>query len=173
MMNYSNKIIMVPGCLFCPRFQADYSEKNMEWIIKLREYISKCEVSIIQMPCPEASFPQFDKGLRRKPHGLKYYSELLGFQEHCKALAIEMVQLICNLQKSGCDVTTIIGVEHSPTCAVNYIYTHQGMIHSKGIFFKEIDKLLEQKDMDISYIGVNRQHYQKSLREIDNLLHTQ
>ena len=170
MMNYNNKIIMVPGCLFCPRFQADYSEKNMQWIINLREYICTCELGIIQMPCPEVSFPQYNKGLSRKPHGLKYYSELSGFQEHCKSLATEVTHLIHDLQENGCKVVAIIGVEHSPTCAVNYVYTHQGMIHCKGIFFTEIDKLLEQKKMDITYIGVNRQHYQKSILEIDKLL---
>lgn len=173
MMNYSNRIIIVPGCLLCPRFQADYSEKNMRWSIELREYISKCKIGIIQMPCPEASFPQFDKGLSRKPNGLKYYTELLGFQEHCKTLAIEVVQLVCDLQRNKCNVITIVGIEHSPTCAVNYIYTHQGMLHCKGIFFNEIDKLLKQKSIDIPYIGVNRRFYQKSLREIDNLLHKQ
>lgn len=173
MMSCNNKIIMVPGCMLCPRFQADCSEKNLEWAVKWREYISNCEAGVIQMPCPEASFPQFNKGLGRKPHGLKYYSELLGFLEHCKKLATEIVQLICDLQKNGCDIIAIVGVEHSPTCAVNYIYTHQGMIHCQGIFFKEIDNLLRQRGVDVTYIGINRRHYKKSLSEIDKILYKQ
>ena len=143
----------------------------MQWAITFREYLSLCEANIIQMPCPESSFPSYDKGMNRATHGIKYYKELIGFREHCKALAEDIVQLINGMWKIGYNNITIIGVEHSPTCAVNYIYTHQGVIHSKGIFFQEIGALLEQKQITVSYIGINRRYYKKAVHELDELLH--
>lgn len=171
MMNcYNKNILFVPGCLLCPLYQADASEKNLSWARGLREMLALQEINLIQLPCPEASFGGYDAGLKRKPRGLKYYSELPGFQEHCSDLAGRVVKQICELRLGGKRVIAIVGIEHSPTCAVNYIYTNKGTIRHKGIFFQEIDMLLLRAGVEVPFVGINRRFYRKSTAELAKLI---
>ena len=68
------------------------------------------------------------------------------------------------------NIIAIIGVEHSPSCAINYMYSHHGMIKRSGLFMQSIQKYLTEYNISIPFIGVNRKYPQKSLAEFKNLI---
>ena len=170
-MSYMNKIVIfTPGCLLCPIYQAEATDKNFEWANAIRLLLFEKNANIIQMPCPEVSFNRYSKGLKRKPHGLKYYAELESFEKYCEILAQKVVQQIIEIQSAGYDIRVIIGIEHSPTCAVSYIYTNKGTIHCKGIFYQKISDLLMQKQIHLTFLGINRRFFQKSVKRLKEIL---
>lgn len=130
------KVVFVPGCLFAPELQACKKEKNWDWAYLWMEFLCKSGCNIIQMPCPESSFECSLCGLGRKPHGVGFYEKLPGFCEHCVVLSEKVVWEILEFKKNGYDILAILGIEHSPTCAANYMYTHQGMVKRSGIFME-------------------------------------
>ena len=65
-------------------------------------------------------------------------------------------------------VIAILGIEQSPSCCVNYIYTNQGMQKRKGIFIQKLyDKI---KSYHIPIIGINRKYIKKSLEELKEIV---
>lgn len=167
-MSWCHKIVIfVPGCLLCPSLQADNGKKNRDWPEAFRTLWAKYPVNLVQMPCPEATFPEHLAGLRRMPHGIQYYKNLDGFQAHCVRLAQRMVDQILAFQQAGYEVSAVVGVEHSPTCAINYIYTHQGTMRSAGLYLNSLMNALATTSIDISYIGVNRNFPGKAVRALE------
>ena len=73
--------------------------------------------------------------------------------------------MIC---KSNYNVIAILGIEQSPSCCVNYIYTNHGMEKRKGLF---MDKLYNKiKDLEIPIIGINRKYINKSMKELEKII---
>ena len=123
------------------------------------------DVNIIQMPCAESSF----SGLIRNPQGLSKYNTD-EFNKCCNTLAENMVNQIIDIIKSGYEVVAIIGIEHSPTCCINYIYTNKGMEKRKGLFIEKVYNKLTENNINIPMIGINRKYIRKSCEELNKLL---
>lgn len=174
LMNLNHKnIIFVPGCLLCPSYQANFNEKNQCWNQEILAFLYTNQIELVQMPCPESSFDNKDCGIARKPHGLQFYETLPGFNEHCLSLCTNVVAEIYNFGMHGYRILAIIGIEHSPTCSVSYMYTHLGTIHRSGIFIGNIMDALDNANINVPFIGINRRFPQKAIAKIDELLKDQ
>lgn len=170
MMNSSpNKIIFVPSCLLCTLLMAKKPAHNAMWSHEIVSFLNDRNYSIIQMPCPEASFPNYLSGLSRQPHGIKYYEDLPGFKNHCIELGKQVVAQIDAFHDSGYLVTAILGIEHSPTCAASYMYTHQGTQKRQGVFIKYIADSIKERPYEIPIIGINRQNPKKVIKALLDL----
>jgi predicted secreted protein len=169
--NRSRKFIFVPFCLICQAFQARGIVKY-EWkasINPIIEELIKNDVNIIQMPCPESQFGGYEGGLRREPHGASFYSSK-EFSEVCEKCAEEVLDKIRGILKNGYEILGIVGIEMSPSCAVNYQYSNKGMIKKSGFFIEKIKEKLKNEKIEIKFVGVNRKSIQRSLEEIKKLV---
>lgn len=167
---YHKVVVFVSGCLLCPSLQAGDREKNRIWPEAFRTVWEKYPVDLMQMPCPEATFPSGLGGLGRTPHGIHYYEELEGFRAHCVRLAVETVKQFMSFRQAGYEVAAIVGIEHSPTCAVNYMYTHQGTIRRAGLYVDILMHMLSAEGIGTTYIGVNRRFPRKAVSELEHAI---
>lgn len=170
MSSTNNRIVFVPGCLLCPSFQAVKSDDNLAWSKKIVPFFLENGIEIIAMPCPEVTFKGYHEGVSRLPHGIDYYEKKEGFAEHCERLGMFVLNQIDELSQAGYDIVAIVGIEHSPTCAVNYMYTHHGTLKRRGIFLSAIDKALVRLHLEIPIMGINRRFPNKFIRELSLLL---
>ena len=169
-MNWCHKVVVfVPGCLLCPALQAGSSEKNSSWPEAFRTVWEKYPVGLMQMPCPEATFPDGLNGLGRLPHGIQYYEMLEGFRTHCTRLAQQTADHILSFQRTGYTVA-VAGIEHSPTCAVSYMYTRQGTVRRAGLFLDRLMNTLAATSTDVSYIGINRSFPRKAVKALEDAI---
>lgn len=164
--NRSKKFVFLPFCILAQAYQAQGIVKY-DWkgtikpIVKL---LIDNDINIIQMPCSESTF---NNNLVRNPMGISKY-DTDDFNKHCDSLAHEVASQIETIIKSGYEVIAVLGIEQSPSCCVNYIYTNNGTENRKGLFMEKLyDKI---KDYNIPIIGVNRKYINKSLKELENLL---
>ena len=164
-LNYS-PIVFVSGCLLCPSLQAGWSEKKSEWAFSFQKILNDEQYQLIQMPCPESTFKNSKCGLNRKPHGIKFYEELPGFKEHCQLIACSVARQIVEFKRNGYVTVAVIGVEHSPTCAVNYMYTHCGMVKRTGIYIGNLQVELEKLCEKINFVGINRCYPNRAIKLI-------
>lgn len=166
MSNRSKKFVFIPFCLIAQAYQAQGIVKY-EWKASIKPIIQLLidnDINIIQMPCAETSFK---KSLIRKPKGIYKY-DTKEFNKHCEILAEEVSKQVHMVYQNGYEIIAIIGIEQSPSCCVNYIYTNHGMEKRKGLF---MEKLYEKiKDLEIPIIGVNRRYINKSLNELKKLI---
>ncbi len=164
--NRSKYFVFVPFCLLSQAYQAQGLVKY-EWISSIKPFVQLLldnNINIIQMPCAESSF---NNNLIRKPMGLSKYNNK-EFNDHCEKLATQVADEIKNILSSNYKVIAILGIEQSPSCCVNYIYTNHGNENRKGLF---IEKLYEKtKHYNIPIIGINRKYINKSLNQLKNII---
>ena len=103
------------------------------------------DINIIQMPCAEA---EFGNQLVREPKGIGKYNTK-EFNEHCENIALKVEKQIRQILSSNYEIIAILGIEQSPSCCVNYIYTNHGMEKRKGLF---MEKLYEKIKSENSFI---------------------
>lgn len=166
MSNRSKKYIFVPFCLMAQGYQAQGIVKY-EWKSSIKpfmEILLDNDINIIQMPCTEASF---NNSLVREPKGLsKYNTE--EFNKHCEIKANEVINEIKEIINAGYEVIGILGIEQSPSCCVNYIYTNKGNEKRKGLFIEKVYEGI--KEYNIPIIGINRKYIKKSLTELERII---
>lgn len=169
MDNRSNKFIFVPFCLMAQAYQAQGIVKY-EWKASIKPFMQLLidnDINIIQMPCAESSF---ENSLIREPKGIYKY-DTLEFTNHCEALATQVGEQIKQLIENNYQVIAILGIEQSPSCCVNYIYTNKGMEKRMGLFMQRLYEKV--RDYSIPIIGINRKHIHKSLHELQKLLESE
>lgn len=168
MDNRSKKFIFIPFCLMAQAYQAQGIVKY-EWKSSIRPFMDLIldhDINIIQMPCAET---EFKNSLLREPKGITTYNTK-AFNEHCKILANKVTKQIKDLIESNYEIVAILGIEQSPSCCVNYIYTNKGMEKRMGLFMQELYK--NTKELNIPIIGINRKYINKSLTELEKLLNS-
>ena len=128
------------------------------------ELLINNNINIIQMPCAESSF---NDNLIRNPAGLSKYNNN-EFNNHCEILAENTAKQIKNVINSGYKIIAILGIEQSPSCCVNYIYTNHGNEKRKGLFIDKLAKKVQKYNIPI--IGINRKYINKSLSQLNELI---
>lgn len=166
MPNRSKKYVFVPFCLLAQGYQAKgivkYEHKAS--IKPILNFLIESDINIIQMPCAEA---EDGKRLLRDPQGISKYDTKM-FNDYCEALANKVAGEIDNIIKSGYEVVAILGIEQSPSCCVNYIYTNKGMVNRKGLFMQKLYGKIEK--YNIPFVGINRKYVNKSLQELKKIV---
>lgn len=165
--------MFVPGCLLCPELQAGVSEKRFLWPSVFNEILNSEKVTVMQMPCPEGTFLNIETGIGRKPHGITFYEDLDGFRLYCKKLGKETAEQFLSLHQEGKRNIVVLGVEHSPTCAVSYMYTNHGTLKRPGLYMEQVMKAAELNNATVSYIGINRRFPQKAVQKLKYILSLQ
>ena len=166
MANRSKRFIFIPFCLMAQAYQAQGIVKY-EWrssIKPIMQLLIDNDINIVQMPCTEATFKN---SLVREPKGLSKYNTD-EFNEHCQKKADKVINDIKSIINSGYEVIGILGIEQSPSCCVNYIYTNKGNEKRKGIFVEKIYQGI--KEYNIPIIGINRKYVKKSLVELEKII---
>lgn len=166
MANRSKKFIFVPFCLMAQAYQATGIVKY-EWKSTIKPIVQLLidnNINIIQMPCSEATF---NNSLIREPKGLSKY-DTEAFNKHCQQQAASVIAEIKKITNAGYEVIAIMGIEHSPSCCVNYIYTNKGNEKRQGLFIGKIYEGI--KDYNIPIIGINRKYIKKSLMELEKII---
>lgn len=166
MDNRSKRFVFIPFCLTAQAYQAQGIVKY-EWKSSIRPFMDLIldhDINIIQMPCAET---EFKNSLIREPKGITKYNTK-EFNEHCKILANKVTKQIKDLIESNYEIVAILGIEQSPSCCVNYIYTNKGMEKRMGLFMQELYE--NTKELNIPIIGINRKYINKSLTELEKLL---
>lgn len=161
--------ILVSPCILSPGLQAERKPGD-HWGYQFVELLIQHEIDIFPLPCPESSFGGYLNGLQREKHGINYYMSLEGYEKHCRQLAEQSADYIADCVAGGYRFICILGVEHSPTCAVNYMYSCQGMLKRAGVFFDILQMELKQRDLEIPQIGINRLYTHKGYISLEQMI---
>ena len=165
MDNRSKYFVFVPFCLLAQSYQA-LGIVRYEWKSSIKPFVElliKNDINIIQIPCIESTY----LGLNREPMGLSKYNTV-EFNQHCDKLSNQIAEEIENLSNNNYKVLAILGIEQSPSCCVNYIYTNKGMEKRSGLFMEKLQ--VKIKDKNIPFIGINRKYINKSLKELEKII---
>jgi len=150
---------------------------NRGLIIQILDLLSRLEIGVIQLPCPEFTFC----GNPRPPRTRDEYADLPGFQQHCARLADEVSGYLKNLVEKARNppirVLAIVGVERSPTCGVKCTPIGRGAnrryVEKRGIFIELLIKNLRKRGLEIPIVGVDLDKPEEFAEIIDRLISRQ
>mgnify|MGYP000100090430 CR=1 FL=1 len=165
-MKRSKNVLFIPFCLLAQGLRAEGVVKRYPAIITpILDLLEEYQVNVIQMPCPEIRY----LGIKRMPMSKEKLDDV-SYRELCKKQANEVVLQIMELIENGYRVLGILGVEYSPTCAVNYLFERRRLIKEPGIYIEELKRELENRGLSIPIIGVNIRGIKKTLNELRKIL---
>jgi predicted secreted protein len=138
-MERSRKIVLVAHCLLNvnSRVQGIARYPSIHPLI--------CELAeegfgVIQLPCPEIAY----EGLDRDPQDIEYY-DTPEYRDQCRTAALKVSQEVAEYISNDYEVTAVIGVEESPSCAVR----------DPGIFMQELLIVLDHHGIPFTSIDKN------------------
>lgn len=170
--NRSTQFVLVPFCVLSQAFHAKGLVKY-EWggaIQPIIQTLMNFNVNIIQMPCMETLFLGGTKGgLNREPKGMKHY-DTSEFRNACREKATGVVEQIEGILLNGYKVAAILGMEYSPSCAVKVQYPPRKGQTNRGIYMQELTGLLDNKELDIPVLGINRRGIGPTIKRLENIL---
>jgi predicted secreted protein len=169
--NRSADFVFVPFCALAQAFHAQGLVKY-EWGGNLRpllQLLLHYDVNIIQMPCLETLFHGYADGLRRAPAGRKYY-DTPEFHALCTKKAEEVMSQILALRQNGYRVAAILGLEHSPSCAVDLQWPPRKGETRNGFFIQALRALLKKEGLNVPIIGINRRGMQRTIERVEEIL---
>ena len=163
---WKSAVVLIAPCILDAQFQAGRSDFSSHWGTPFVKLLKDHSVEVLCLPCTETGFC----GAPRKKHGVDYYQALNGYLEYCEKQAGNMQQRLLSLSESGKNIIACLGVEHSPSCAVSYMYTHRGTVKRAGIFFEYLFTRIDETGIKIEWIGINRRYPQKAYNHLRKLL---
>ncbi len=136
------RIILLSHCLFNQEVRAKGFERDEKLVKRIFEIISKANLPVFQMPCPEFTF----LGEREK---MTYdeYEKLSKFREHCKELAED----VSNFIKKWNGEPIIVGIAGSPSCSLSRVKVGNEKKKGTGIFMQELKRRIKGKYIEIDY----------------------
>lgn len=159
-------IVLVAPCILNASLQVGVSDNENHWGIIFVQTLKKEQIEIFPLPCTESEYC----GLLRKKHGIDFYQSLEGDCDYCRMLAQktadEVYDIICN----GYELLACLGVEHSPSCAVSYLYSQHGTLKRQGIFFEFLFYELEKRKLNFEQIGINGKYPGKAYIQLTKLI---
>ena len=164
-------VIFLAHCILNQNSRASGIAKRRGPIREVLEILLHHGVGIVQMPCPELLY----LGPDRPTHDKEWYDRE-DFRELCRKLAEDVATLLEMYLKGGYKVLGIVGIEHSPSCAVEsislIIQGEKTYVEGKGIFMEELSKTLTSKGLtDIPLKGFLID--EEGIRDICNWLKNQ
>jgi len=164
----STKHILVPYCALAQGIRAKGIVKHYPAVVKdVIEYLIQEEINIMQMPCPELFFDKEQNGgINRQPCGKSRY-DTENNRKVCRRCAVDVVNMIRLFQSGGYDIIGILGVNYSPSCAVDLIrFDEKGT----GIYIEELQKVLNENSLSIPFIGIENGKIDKTIRRLKEII---
>lgn len=168
-MNRSKKVVFVPHCALFQGIRATGIVKKYPAIVTpVINYLVTNNFNIVQMPCPELVFDT----LHRSPCKKNKYDKP-GNRRVCKNISEEIVERMIELKTGGFELSLVIGVDFSPSCAVKQLTGREprSYVSGKGIFTEELQKIMNSNDLGrIPFVGIQIYQIEKTMADIKKIL---
>lgn len=140
----SKKIVMLAHCILNQNAKIDACAYYPGIIREVMEALPAADVGIIQLPCPELLYlgldRQIDPGATRTIESedtrvARRMSEKKS-QELCRQIVNNIIYQVNEYQKHGFEIVGLIGIDGSPTCAVETTWLEGKEETAPGVFIK-------------------------------------
>ncbi len=176
MSKQRDKIIFVSHCILNQTTRAMWrgggASREPGMLRDVVEILSKYNIGVVQMECPEFSL----FGNPRPPRTKDGY-DTLPFREKCREIAVrtcDSMERYLNAGK-GASVVALIGVENSPSCGVSKITRTVGeetiSLPGRGHLMDALDEELSRRGIEAPMIGVSLKPDEREdgLRKLETL----
>jgi|YNPNPStandDraft_1061719.scaffolds.fasta_scaffold95938_2 predicted secreted protein len=165
-MEKSRKVIFISHCILNQNVRPEGAERAPGVIKDILQLISEYDIGIVQIPCPQI---EAGNKLDRKQRDKASY-DTKSYRALCRETAKKILDLVDVYLKEGYSVVGIIGVEHSPICAVYQIKQGTRAVPGKGIFIEEVEAEMKKRRFQVPIVGVSISNVFGALEKLRTLL---
>jgi len=146
----SRKVVLVAHCVLNQNSRVSGLAIYPALVYEIVEVLTKHNVGIIQLPCPELTYA----GLTRASQTKEQY-DTPKFRKHCRQIAESLAKQIQEYMQNNVRVLAILGIKGSPSC---------GVTETSGVLIEELKSELEKRDISIPFHGLE---FKKISADID------
>jgi predicted secreted protein len=151
----SGKIALVAHCVLNQNSRVLGLAERSSTITEIVEFLTRNEIGIIQMPCPELAYA----GILRLSKIKEQYDNA-PFRAHCRRIAKELANQIQEYEKGGIKLKLVIGVDGSPSCGVSETF---------GILMNELRSALAEKQISAPFHGIHYARLKEDITKLEKL----
>ena len=146
----SKRVAFLAYCLLDQNARAEGLAKYSGPVSEIVKILATNGVGMVQMPCPKL----LCSGLDRTPHPRNWYDNKQ-FRDVCRECVEQIVELVDRYVKNDYQIVAIIGIEHSPSCAIKASQAIENGGTTRGIFIQELlEELRIRRLNNIPMIGI-------------------
>lgn len=168
----SRKVAFLAYCLLDQNARAEGIAEHLGSVSEIVETLIRNGVGMAQMPCPELLHGGFD----RTPHPKSWYDNK-EFRGVCRKCAEQVSELARKYVENKYQVVGIIGVEHSPSCAVEVLQVKMNgerrLVKGQGVFIEELLEELGSRGLgNVPMIGayIDKRRVKSTCRELEKVI---
>ncbi|MBU5438819.1 hypothetical protein KQI42_12395 [Tissierella sp. MSJ-40] len=178
------KIIILSHCILNDKSKVKKIEKDPNPdVLSFIQLLIENDIGIVQMPCPEL----ICYGLNRWGHVKEQYDHP-HYRKMCRKLFLPILDQIIEYSANNYEVVALVGIYGSPTCGIyrtcsgkwggelgsnpdikSTISTVTG-IEESGVFMEEIQKILEENNIELKMIDFNKEDMNETIEKIKELI---
>jgi predicted secreted protein len=174
----SKNIVFVAHCLLNQNSISDGTAEYPGSIGAIIDVLSKSDVGIVQMPCPELLCLGLDRG-NSDGAGSPVVEEntrirmMMGRKSAAgkmRRLVGDLVWQIAEYRQYGFDIRGIIGVNRSPSCGVETTSKDNREVKGEGVFIEALRNVLGTKGMHPEIVGIKALEVEEAVESIRRLI---
>ncbi|MBU1202756.1 hypothetical protein KKH39_01805 [Patescibacteria group bacterium] len=166
-MNRSKRFVFLSFCATAQGVRAQGIVRKYPAIITpVTEMLTRHKINMVQMPCPELIFD----GFCRRPCHKTHYDKVSN-RAVCRQLAQTVVGQMILFKDNGNELMAVLGIDFSPSCAVDLIYGEKRQhLRGSGIFVEELQSLMHKQSLRVPMIGIRLYQMEDTLKQLRELL---
>jgi len=174
----SKRLVLVAHCVLNQNSISDGTADCAGSIKEVVNLLLQSQVGIVQLPCPELHCLGLDRG---DVHGAERpvvventrIRESMERPEAIHDLRVIIGPLVHQIEqytRHGFHILGIVGINRSPSCGVDTTSKVNREVAGRGVFMEELHKELENRKINLNWIGIKATETEKALRSIQSLL---
>jgi predicted secreted protein len=177
----SKKIILVAHCLLNQNAKIDRCAHYPGVIREATGEIVESGVGVVQMPCPELLCLGLEREADKKTWpsvGAEDTRIAIRMKEPrnravCRRIVKDLVYQIEEYRKNGFEILGVVGINGSPTCAVERTWAEDHEQEGPGVFIGLLGEELRRKSFSLPMKGIRAAEPKKSVAAVRELLKRQ
>lgn len=174
----SKRILLVAHCLLNQNAKLDRCAFYPGAIREAAQYILDSGAGILQMPCPETfclgldrqADPAVQPSVEAEDTRIAVRMQAADARQKMQQMAAELVYQVEEYCKHGFDVLGVVGINGSPTCAVERTWYAGAPQEGPGIFIQMLQAALAERGISLPMRGLRAAEPDEAVRALASLL---
>ncbi len=174
----SRRVILVAHCLLNQNAKLDRCAFYPGAIREAAQLILDAGVGFIQMPCPETICLGLDRecdpvaqaSVEAEDTRIALRMQAGGVRQEMRRMAEELAGQVEDYLSHGFDVLGVVGINGSPTCAVEETWYDDAAQCGQGVFIEILQEVLAARGITLPMCGIRAAGPQEALSKIKRLL---
>jgi predicted secreted protein len=174
----SKKVILVAHCILNQNAKLDRCAHYPGAIEEVSEILVASGVGLLQMPCPELLCMGLDRGVAAGTNPTieaedTRIAKRMGEADALSTLLGIIDNLVFQIQEyrsNGFEIVGVLGINGSPTCAVETTWYNDAERDGPGVFIKMLQKEIRSKGFAIDMRGIKAYEPAEAVTRLNELL---